>query len=59
MVNADNTTKKQTEQSEGFRHFVDKSVLFLIFVVFLAKNYKPFWQLTDESQKLLNGLFQN
>jgi hypothetical protein len=27
MVNADNTTKEETERSESMRHFVVKSVL--------------------------------
>ena len=32
MVNADNTTKEETERSESMRHFVVKSVLVLVFV---------------------------
>ncbi len=31
MVNADTTTKKQSEQCERMRHFVIKSVLFFAF----------------------------
>jgi len=33
MVDADNTTKEQTERSESMRYFVVKSVLFRIFFV--------------------------